>query len=277
MAVAIFARRFVLKSIQLADGRKMSFLHHVCEKEDVPTIVFVHGFPLDHSMWMGQMPLLEQASLLMPDLFGFGASDPIAEGASMRSMADDVAGLLERLGIEKVIWCGLSMGGYIGWEFVKNHERKLEGLICCNTRASADDESTARARRFAASQVMKTGAGPVAEVMRGKLFSDSTIMEKPEVVDSIIKVICNSAPETIAAAQIAMSQRNDFLGLLPEINIRTLVISGSEDPITTASEMQRMSFEIRGATFVELSKAGHMSPLEQPLLFNRALIHWLNF
>jgi pimeloyl-ACP methyl ester carboxylesterase len=57
-----------MKSIQLSDGRKMSFLHHVCEKVDAPTIVFAHGFPLDHSMWQGQLPLAEAANLVMPDL-----------------------------------------------------------------------------------------------------------------------------------------------------------------------------------------------------------------
>jgi len=162
----------------------MSFLHEVCENGDAPTIVFVHGFPLDHSMWLGQMPLREQASLLMLDLIGFGMSQPITEGATMKGFADDVAELLDQLAIEKVIWCGLSMGGYIGWEFVKHHREKLAGLVCCNTRATADDETTARARRVAAAQVMKTGANPVAVAMREKLFADSTLNEQPDVVQT---------------------------------------------------------------------------------------------
>lgn len=264
-----------MNSIQLSDGRKMSFLHHVCEKEDSATIVFVHGFPLDHSMWLGQLPLGDRASLVMPDLPGFGDSDPTTEELTMKSMADDVAELLKQIGISKVIFCGLSMGGYIGWEFVKNHNEMLAGLICSNSRATADDELTARARRVAASQVMKTGAEPVADVMRGKLFSESTIAEQPAVVDSIADVIRNTAPETIAAAQIAMSQRSDFSSSLVEFDVPTLVIAGSDDSITPASEMQLMAMEIAGATFVEISEVGHMAPVEQPIVFNRAVVHWL--
>lgn len=99
----------------------MSFVHRVCENEAAPTIVFVHGFPLDHSMWQGQLPLAQQASLLMPDLSGFGQSDPCAEGVTMRSFADDIAELLDKLDISRAVYCGLSMGGYIGWELSLIH------------------------------------------------------------------------------------------------------------------------------------------------------------
>ena len=268
--------RFVLNAIQLEDGRKMSFLHQVCEKENAPTIVFVHGFPLDHKMWLGQMPLSDEATLLIPDLPGFGQSDPAGDGLSMKGMADDVAQLLETLGVSKVIWCGLSMGGYVGWEFIRNHREMLAGLICCNTRATADDEATVRARRFAASQVVKTGARPVADAMRGKLFANSTIAERPDVVESIVDTICKTAPETIAAAQIAMSRRTDFSTELGTIDVPTLVVAGDCDSIAPPSEMQLMSMEISAATFVELSETGHMSPLERSQGFNRAVTHWLS-
>lgn len=264
-----------LQHVQLAGGRKISFLHRVCEKANAPTIVFVHGFPLDHTMWLGQLPLVDQASLVMPDLFGFGGSDPAAEELSMKTMANDVAELLNQLDIARVIFCGLSMGGYIGWEFVANHEAMLEGLICCNTRATADDEMTARARRVAAAQVLKAGAEPVAEAMRSKLFSAATIEKQPQLIDSVAETICATAPETIAAAQIAMSQRVDFSNQLPSINVPALVIAGTDDSITPSNEMQAMSMEIPDATFVELADAGHLSPAERPDAFNRALMHWL--
>jgi len=264
-----------LKSIQLSDGRQMSFLHCVCEKENAPTIVFVHGFPLDHSMWLGQLPLASEATLVIPDLVGFGESDGMADDVTMKSMADDVAGLLKLIGVSKAVWCGLSMGGYIGWEFAMHYGEMLKGLICCNTRSAADDELTVRARRVAAMQVMKTGAGPVAETMRGKLFADSTIAEQSELVDSVAEVIRKTSPESIAAAQIAMSQRGDFTNSLSGIDVPALVVAGAGDVITPPAEMQLMSMEIPGATFVELAEAGHMSPMERPEAFNNAVTHWL--
>ena len=264
-----------LKSVQLADGRKMSFLHHVCEKENAPTIVFAHGFPLDHSMWLGQLPLVEYASLLMPDLPGFGQSEPAVGDVSMQSMSDDVAGLLEQLQIPKVIFCGLSMGGYIGWRFVADHGEMLAGLICCNTRAEADDETTARARGVAAAQVLKTGAEPVAETMRQKLFSESTLKEQPQVVDAVVGIIVNTSVATIAATQRAMSRRPDSSSLLSGIDVPTLVIAGTEDLITPARGMEDMALQIPESTLVTIKDAGHLSPMESPEVFNLSLSHWL--
>ena len=254
----------------------MSFVHRVCENEAAPTIVFVHGFPLDHSMWQGQLPLAQQASLLMPDLSGFGQSDPCTEGVTMRSFADDIAELLDKLGISRAVYCGLSMGGYIGWEFVKHHSEKLIGLVCCNTRAAADDEMTARARRFAATQVLKTGAEPVAAAMKEKLFSSATRSENPGLVARLCEVMATTDPRSIAAAQLAMSQRSDFLSDVAEIELPTLVVAGEHDPITVSNEMQELSMLIGESTFVEIAESGHLSPAEQPGVFNSALTHWLS-
>ncbi len=95
-------------------------------------------------------------------------------------------------------------------------------------------------------------------------------------MQTIVDVICNTAPETIAAAQLAMSRRSDFSNLLATIDIPTLVVAGNEDVISPPIEMQAMAMEIPDATFVELHGAGHMSPLERPESFNHAIIHWLN-
>jgi pimeloyl-ACP methyl ester carboxylesterase len=264
-----------MKSIQLSDGRKMSFLHHVCEKVDAPTIVFAHGFPLDHSMWQGQLPLAEAATLVMPDLPGFGDSDAVTDELTMKSMADDVADLLKQIGVSKVIFCGLSMGGYIGWEFVHNHGDMLDGLICCNTRATADDETTARARRLAVAQVMQNGTEPIAVAMKQKLFSSKTLSHNVELVDDVSNVILDANPQTVAAAQLGMAKRTDHSELLQQIDARTLVIAGADDQITPADEMRDMSFLIGESSFVEIADAGHLSPAEQPRIFNHAVIHWL--
>ncbi len=226
-------------------------------------------------MWIGQMPLAEHATLLMPDLPGFGDSDVASDEISMKSLADDIAEFLRLLDVSKVIFCGLSMGGYIGWEFAKHHSELLAGLICCNTRASADDELTARGRRVAAAQVVETGAEPVAVAMREKLFSAYTKANSPEIVLRIVEVIGNTSPEIIAAAQLAMAQRHDHTNFIGEIKIPTLVVAGSDDVITPSSEMQEMSFLIEEATFVEITDAGHVAPSEMADLFNSAVIHWL--
>ena len=264
-----------MKSEKLSDGREIYFLHTVCPQQDAPTIVFVHGFPLDHSMWLGQMPLAETASLLMVDLPGFGKSDPSRSDVSMRSFANDVVDLMDQLAIEKVIFCGLSMGGYIGWEFAVHHGNRLAGLICCNTRANADDELIARGRRVAAGQVLQTGAGPVAKAMKQKLFSPETVSGNPELVQRIDALIRSTDPKAIASGQLAMAARQDHASGLYEIDCPVLVIAGADDEITPANEMEQMSLLLNQGTFVEIASAGHLSPAEQPAIFNHALLHWL--
>ena len=264
-----------MNKVPLSDGRSMSYLHHVCEKEDAATIVFVHGFPLDHSMWRGQLPLLDHASLLMPDLPGFGKSDPVAGDMTMRGLADDVANLLKELDISKAVFCGLSMGGYIGWEFVINHREMLDGLICCNTRAAADDELTARARHVAAQQVLKDGTDPVAAAMREKLFSKESLRSQNELVNGMTDIIRQASPAAVAAAQRAMAVRSDHSGNLPSIDVPTLVVAGADDVITPADDMREMSLLIGEASFVEIAEAGHLSPSEKPEVFNSAVTHWL--
>lgn len=263
-----------MNKLKTPAGNSISFLHLKSDSVDAPTIVFVHGFPLDHSMWNQQHPLQSIANLVIPDLPGFGESDSI-EDLSMQSLSDQMAMLLDNLSAGDVIFCGLSMGGYIGWEFAYRHRDRLSGLICSNSRATSDDETTARARRVAASQVLKSGSTPVAEAMREKLFSPATIEQNPAVVHSVAETICKTAPETIAAAQLAMAQRKDHSDLLRTLEIPSLVIAGAEDRITPTPEMETMANQISGATFVEIADSGHLSPLENASEFNTAVANWL--
>jgi pimeloyl-ACP methyl ester carboxylesterase len=222
------------------------------------------------------MPLKEHASLLIPDLPGFGKSDPVTGQFSMRGIADDLAEFLKVMDIPKAVFCGLSMGGYIGWEFAKNHNELLAGLICCNSRATADDELTARAREVAAVQVINGGTDSLAVTMKEKLFSTHTKSENTELLESVAGVIRNTRAETVAAAQRGMAIRHDFSKELSEFCVRTLVVAGTEDVITPSDEMQEMSFLLEQSTFVAISEAGHLSPAEHPEVFNHAVVHWLS-
>lgn len=266
-----------MKSVTLSDGREIFFLQKNCAKENAPTILFVHGFPLDHSMWLGQLPLVEQASLVMVDLSGFGRSTTLASAElTMRSFADDLAELLTQLQIPKVIFCGLSMGGYIAWEFAAAYPQLLDSLICCNTRAAADQENIARGRRVAAAQVRKTGTESVAEAMKEKLFSPTTIIQNPQLIKRVCASIRATDAEMVARGQLAMAIRQDHSLRLGEINCRVLVIAGNDDQITPADEMLPMSLMLNNGTFVEIAEAGHLAPAEQPESFNRAVEHWLS-
>ena len=111
-----------------------------------PVLLCVHGFPLDHSMWSAQVAgLSADIRILAPDLTGFGETPLTRDVLTMASLADDLAVWLDTQGIrEPVVYCGLSMGGYVGWEMMTRHRDRLRGVILMDTRAVNDDEVTAR-------------------------------------------------------------------------------------------------------------------------------------
>jgi pimeloyl-ACP methyl ester carboxylesterase len=251
---------------------------HVVDAGAGPTILFAHGFPLDHTMWRFQIEALsERFRVLCPDLPGFGASRADSRSMSMRKFADQLAGLLDAMGVvTPVIYCGLSMGGYIGWQFWKHHPEKISHLIACDTRAANDTVQVARGRKISAANVRQTGSSPVADAMTEKLFYQPSNPAKQEITEQIHAVISQADPESIASGQLAMSQRPDSTPWLAEIKVPALFVAGAQDEITTPEEMRQNADLVPDSTFLEIPNAGHMSPLENPAAFNRGVIDFLN-
>jgi len=242
-----------------------------------PPVVLVHGFPLDHAMWDAQVDVLKgQCRVIVPDLRGFGQSD-VTEGAvTMEQFADDVAGLLDALGVrEPVVLAGLSMGGYVAFQFFRRHRGRLRALVLCDTRAPADTPQAASARRETAEKVLREGPGSLVENMPAKLFAPATLRDRPEVAESLRRVIASTDPRGIAAASLGMAQRPDVTAMLPEIDCPTLVVVGREDAISPPEEMRQIAAAIPGARLVEVPEAGHMSPMENPAAVNAALREFL--
>ncbi len=241
-----------------------------------PAILLVHGFPLDHSMWRYQLDSLsETARVICPDLPGFGESESESGPVSMRRFADHLVDLIDELEIEQVTFCGLSMGGYIGWQFWKNHRNRLNRLIACNTRAAADSETVARGRRVSAESVLAHGTKMMADEMPAKMFSAHSLQHRANDVELIRSVIAESKHEVVAQAQLAMGERPDATEWLAQIKIPTLFIVGEHDGITPLAEMQENANQVTGSQFVCIPDAGHLSPLENPIAFNQAVIEFM--
>lgn len=241
-------------------------------------LLLVHGFPLDHTMWNAQIEALSaDYRVIAPDLRGFGRSGSAGdEMTAMEQFADDLAALLDALHVaQPVTFCGLSMGGYIAWEFFRRHRQRLAALILCDTRAEADGREAARGRRLMASRVMTEGVLAVPEAMLPKLLAPQTFAEKPGLAESLRQTILATSPASIAAAQRGMAARADSTALLGQIDLPALVIVGEHDAISTAREMRKISDAIVGAPFVEVPDAGHMSPLENPQVVSAAIAQFL--
>ena len=230
-------------------------------------------------MWVAQLDRFSaNFRVIVPDLHGFGQSDAPEPGEllGMEHQADLLAALLDQLGIdEPIVLIGLSMGGYIAMQFVQKYANRLQGLVLADTRAQADPPEVAESRRKLAVSIDAPTRSGLAAGMLPKLFAEKSLETMPERVASIRRMIESIDPTGIAGAALGMADRPDTTELLARITVPTLVIVGEHDIPSPAVEMQGIADAIPNATFVKIPDAGHMTPVEQPELFNAALQRFL--
>lgn len=241
-----------------------------CEVQgDGRPILYVHGFPLSGRMWHPILPLMSDAGkLIVPDLRGFGASEATAD-AEMADYADDLAALLAALGEKRpAVVVGLSMGGYIAFEFHRRHRGSVAALVLADTRAEGDTAESAKARLESAEKVLMEGSRIIGDAMVEKLFAPAAAARTKEEWRTIM---AEASPIGVAAALRAMSRRTDFRPLLADIRVPTLIVVGAADSITPVDGSRRMHEAIPGSRLEIIPDAGHMTPVEQPQAFARAV------
>lgn len=256
------------------------------------TILFLHGFPFDGSMWAPQLAALPEGwHGIAPDLRGFGETpmnalrgevrtgkrtgSGIALGSepvlTMSRLADDVAELIDARAGGRAVICGLSMGGYVAFELWRRHRGCIQALVLADTRAEADDDEARENRRRMAQTARSSGVGAIASAMLPSLLSSRTLADAPALVEHVTGMILSTAPETVVAALAGMAARHDMTDVLPRLDIPTLVVAGEEDAITPTAGARRMAVAVPDASFHAIPRAGHLSNMEQPTAFNEAL------
>lgn len=243
------------------------------EQGEGTPIVFIHGFPFNSAMWGPQLAHLPRGWRgIAPDLRGFGASRGGPEDVyPMELFARDVAALLDHLGEERVVVCGLSMGGYIAFEFMRLFPERVRALVLCDTRAGADSEDARTGRERQAKRVLEDGVSQVIDAMLPRLISMSTRYGQPGVLELVRAMMKETPPETMARALLGMAARRDSEPLLRTIEVPALVVVGAEDAITSRGQAEFLARGIRGARLETIENAGHLPNLEQTETFNRIL------
>lgn len=239
-----------------------------------PAVLFIHGYPLDRTIWQHQVAHLEGFRRIAPDLRGMGRSDAPDLGYSMATYADDLAGLLEVLDEESVVLCGLSMGGYVAFEFLRRHPDRVRGLILMDTKAEADTPEGRKARDAHLALVREQGTGALAEQMLPKLLAPAA---PPAVVAQVDAMVRATPVAGVAGALGAMRDRADSGVLLPELGrIPVLVVSGAADALIPLAQAKALADAIPGAHLEVVAGAGHLPPLEQPEATTAALLRFLS-
>ncbi len=234
-----------------------------------PALLFLHGYPLDGSLWRHQAGAFPGWRTLIPDLRGFGRSDAPDLGYSMATYADDLAAMLDAVGVDEVVLAGLSMGGYVAFEFLRRHRPRVRALALVDTRATADSAEGRKGREIAMADAREGGAPFIAEQMLPKLLAKSA----PHALSEEVREIMAGAPVPgLLGALAAMRDRPDSTDLLAGLKgLPTLVVVGAEDVLTPLREAEGMAKAIPGAKLAIIPNAGHLAPLEQPESFNRHL------
>ncbi len=260
-----------MPSITLPSGHALSYLE--TGAGGVP-LLLVHGYPLDHTMWTPQLEGLQGVRCIAPDLRGFGTSCASPPPATLAEHADDLAALLDALAIDRVVIAGLSMGGYIVFEFVRRHRQRLLGVMLLDTSPRPDDEAARVARNVTMERVGSEGVGPIALALGSKLFADDVL---PMVRDRVIAQMATTPRASIVAALTAMRDRADSRDLLPTLaNTPTLVVVGSKDQLTPPDVARAMAAAIPGAMLVEVPGAGHLPTVERPIETTAAMQQFLD-
>jgi pimeloyl-ACP methyl ester carboxylesterase len=240
-------------------------------------IVLLHGFPFNRTLWREQVESLgKYYRVITVDLRGHGETTATHDPATMEEMAEDVAALLDELGIAaRIVLGGLSMGGYVALAFTRLFPERVRALLLADTRPQADTGEARLAREEAATRALGEGMQAIAAAMLPKLFAPSTQAERPEVVARVREMILHTKPQGAASALRGMAARADHTQFLREINCPALIIVGSLDQITPLADAELMSREIRGSRLEVIAGAGHVSNVECPAEFNRALENFL--
>lgn len=239
-------------------------------------VLFVHGYPLNRTMWEPQLTALSQrARAIAVDLRGHGESSAPLWFATMDLFADDLKGLLDHLGIDRAVICGFSMGGYVTFAFYRKYPERVRGLILADTRAQPDSPEAKQNRFNAAQTAHQQGAKAIADGILPRLLTTSAVEGNPVLVAKV-RAILESVPVAgIAADLMALAERPDSQPLLPQISVPTLVIVGAEDTLTPPTDSQLMAERIPRARLVTIPNAAHLSNMEQPEAFNRAVGEFL--
>jgi len=228
-------------------------------------VVLLHPFPANHGVWM---PVAEQLATryrcVLPDLRGHGASETGDGPATMEKHAADVRRICDDARIGRAVFVGVSIGGYILFEFWRRFRERVSALVLCDTRAPADSDETRRGRLASVEQVQKNGPDAFLDAQVERLVGASTRRNRPDVAAAARAMMSQMKVEGIAANQQGMAARPDSVPTLKTIGVPTVVIVGDEDVVTPRADADLMQRGIAGAKLEIVSGAGHYSPFEQP-------------
>ncbi len=249
-------------------------------------VVFLHPTPLDHDYWRPMIAKLSGVRAVVPDLRGHGASElgelpsggfarvPDAPVLTMKRLAEGVLDLLDHLAIERAVFAGCSIGGYVLLELWRQAPQRMRGLafVCSKPQADAGGGLAKRAENIA--KVRADGVEGFFDAMAQSLTGATARRERPEIVAEV-RGRMTLTPEAVVAVQAGLAVRPDSLATVATIDVPVLAIAGGEDGAVTPADIEAFKAAPGGCEFHLLSDAGHLAAYEQPQKVGGLMAGWL--
>jgi pimeloyl-ACP methyl ester carboxylesterase len=240
-------------------------------KNNTP-IIFIHGFPYEHSMWDYQVDALKDDYYCVTyDIRGLGQSY-IGDGQyTMEAFVWDLYSVIDGMHVENPILCGLSMGGYIALRAVEKEQERFRGLVLCDTRSESDNDEGKIARSNAIDKINVEGVESFVIDFVKKCFHPKTPKKLADMYNKILEKTKSQNSIGVKGSLIAMLSRRDTTSSLKKIKIPTLLLVGKKDTLTPPDTMKNMKKKIKGSKLYVVPKSGHMAPLENPEFVNEKI------
>jgi pimeloyl-ACP methyl ester carboxylesterase len=236
-------------------------------------LVLVHGHPFDRTMWIPQLAeFAHTRRVIAPDLRGYGASPVIAGVTPLPVFADDIAALLDDLGVDRFVLAGLSMGGQIAMECWSRFPERIAGLVLADTFPAAETDEGRQHRHAIADRLLREGMRGYADEVLHRMVAPYA---DPDVAAHVHRMMTATSPEGAAAALRGRAQRPDYRDLLTRVTVPALVVVGEDDTYTPVTDAEAMHAALPDSTLHVVAGAAHLPNLERPADFNKALGEFL--
>jgi 3-oxoadipate enol-lactonase len=236
-----------------------------------PMLVMSSALGTTRAMWESQQPLGAEFSLLLYDHRGLGESPAPRGPYTVEDLGTDVIVLLDKLGVESVSFCGVSLGGMVGMWLAAHHRARIRSLVvmCALPRLQPAERYIDRA-----AAVRGDGIEPIAAGVVARWFTPRFGEEHPAELERFAGALAGMSAEGYASCCEAIATC-DLRTAIHRIDAPTLIIAGADDPIVPASSAVLFSASFHDASVAVVSDAGHLVNVEQPEIVNRLVLEHL--
>lgn len=245
--------------------------------DGAPVIVFIHGFPFNKSMWAPQFEAFKVTfRVIAYDVRGHGNTDPGTELFSIDLFVEDLLGLMDALQLDRVVLCGLSMGGYIALRAIEKYPERFSALVLSDTQCIADTPEAKAKRMGTIEKIKENGVEKYTAESIPNFFAAESFRSKLAAIAEVKEMMLATAAPVLCNTLLALAKRQETCSQLSAIVVPTLILVGKEDKITPPDAARLMRDKIPNATLVILENAAHLANLENATLFNGQLNQFLH-